>query len=246
MKAITSLVFAALVVLTPVSAGAFDLKSADVAGLRVGMTRAEAEAALKKHAPDLTIQPYEITYSYSDGAAHHQTPPILSRLAAKRQVPGGTGEREEFILVFFGLPGKEVVTALKRSHAGYPNPTSRAGFLQAVTAKYGAPVVAFQGNQWVKWTTGSGKRDCFAIESTTEISDPLMELARAYYNIQDIAECESGLVYSAGRDPVTEFMVTLVDPALVEATDRQVHEWIEALEAEAVRQREANAEAPRL
>jgi hypothetical protein len=63
MKAITSLVFAALVVLTPVSAGAFDLKSADVAGLRVGMTRAEAEAALKKHAPDLTIQPYEITYS---------------------------------------------------------------------------------------------------------------------------------------------------------------------------------------
>jgi hypothetical protein len=73
-----------------------------------------------------------------------------------------------------------------------------------------------------------------------------MELARAYYNIQDIAECESGLVYSAGRDPVTEFMVTLVDPALVEATDRQVHEWIEALEAEAVRQREANAEAPRL
>jgi hypothetical protein len=61
--------------------------------------------------------------------------------------------------VFFGLPGNEVVTALKRSHAGSPNPASRAGFLQAVTAKYGAPVVAFQGNQYVKWTTGSGKRD---------------------------------------------------------------------------------------
>lgn len=232
-----------LTLLAAPAAIAIDLDSADVAGLRIGMTVDEAEAALKKHASDFTIERFEIGYQYSDGAVQLETPLILSRLSAKRLLyPDVPGTSDNFLLVFFGLPGEEVVTALSRSVAGLRNPVTRADFLRSLTGKYGQPTVAFAGNQYATWLVDPGKEQvCFSmLDGVTEISSPLMEVTQ----LLDVSNCASMVRYSVSADPVTNFYAEVVDAELIVSSYDEVQEWINGLEDAAVKEREANAESP--
>lgn len=234
-----------LALLATPAAMALDLATADIAGLRIGMTADEAEAALRKHAADFRIQRYEISYQYSDGAVNFETPSILSRISATRLLyPGVPGTSDNFLLVFFGLPGEEVVTALSRSVGGLRNPPTRADFLKSLSAKYGQPTVAFAGNQYATWLADPRKKqECFSmLNGVSEISSPLMETTQ----LQDFSNCASMVRYSVSADPVTGFFAELVDAERIVASYDEVLGWIDALEAEAVRKREANAELPTL
>jgi hypothetical protein len=245
MKVSLRPVLLVLALLAAPTVKAVDLASADIAGLRVGMTVDEAEAALRKHAADFTIERYEISYGYSDGAVQFETPAILSRLSAKRlYYPGVLGTSDNFLLVFFGLPGKEVVTALGRSVGGLSNPVTRADFLKSLTAKHGEPTVAFAGNQYATWLVDPRKQEvCFTmVDGVSEISSPLMEVRQR----QDFDNCASMVRYHVSSDPVTGFYAELIDVERIVQTYDEVQAWITALEEEAVRKREANAELPTL
>ncbi|MBX3706771.1 MAG: hypothetical protein KF911_09040 [Pseudomonadales bacterium] len=224
---------------------ALDIASTDIAGLRAGMSVDEAEAALRRHAADFTITRHEITYGYSDGAVQYETPPILSRVMAKRlYYPGVAGTQDNFLLVFFGLPGEEVLTAMHRSVSGLRNPATRADFLKSLVAKYGEPHVAFAGNQYATWLADPRRPEvCFTMQNgVSEISSPLMETSQR----QTFDDCASMVRYSVGSDPVTGFYAELIDLEGIIATHEAVQAWIDGLEEDAVRKREANAELPSL
>lgn len=230
-------------------ANAADLSKADIVGLRPGMTWSDAESALKAHNKDFKINVYEATYAYDDGANQFQTPKVLERVHAThtRILSPSTAEMEDIILVFSGTPGKEVVTALRRSSAGTPNPTSLSSFRQALIGKYGEPdSERTTGTPTLSWTSRTAStQDCFDMNSVGPISNALMELVRSR-NISDTSNCADGITYSLSGDPVTGFFASWVDRDLVVNNDAEIQAWVDGLQADAVKKREANAAAPTL
>lgn len=223
------------------------IMEADIAGLKLGMTVAEAEAVITNSHKDFRIEKFEQSFSYSDGVNNFNTPPAVERLYASRATitSPSTAENETFIVFLSGLPGKELVTAIKRTSSGAANPTTREGFIKALVSKYGEVTDLDMNTPIARWGSTRSKQNCFDIHTATVNYPAPMERARVN-GVTDISKCADGLTYTFSGDPVVSFMASLIDGKRVEETDRQLQAWVETLEAEAVSRRAANAEAPKL
>ncbi len=240
-----------LTLIIPAAITHAEVASYDVTGLTLGMSAKEAEAALLKHNKDLKITHSKITYSYSDGVRTFHTDEILGRIIANHRkiLSPSSVELEGFILDFLGLPGKEVLTAIKRSQAGMANPPSVVTFKQALEKKYG-PVTKVDRHM-LRWDDANGTQYCYDALSMNESTPPLNELTPAR-DMEDKSSCRDYLTYALSvqsgpvamdsKDPLQGFVAALVGAKLLAEKDAELQTWIQKLEDDANEKRAANAE----
>jgi hypothetical protein len=75
------------------------------------------------------------------------------------------------------------------------------------------------------------------LESAQQSQDPLPA---------DLTTCGTFVYYTTGMDPVRGFMAGLFDVGAIFETYRSRNAWVGDLEAEAIRKREGQSQAPRL
>lgn len=238
----------------------------DIAGIKLGMTEAEARAALKAFDAQSPIKPQHQAFSYSDGVSHFQTPPFLNAL----QMTIGPMAMSTGIKVWFSdhLSGEPRVIGVARRHQDHsPAAPTLAKFNQSLEGKYGKPtgVASPRDPVWEE----AGKPSCIRVKDYygkvqpgpgpfTSMAQSLTD-PRGFENEieknraggaplpKDLATCGTFVFYShADADPVKVFYGGLFDVGAMIATERARNKWVDDLEAEAVRKRESQSQGPRL
>lgn len=243
----------------------------EVAGLRLGMTEAEATQAIRAFDAKAQLTNRRLShYAYSDGVTGHQTPAFLSELEFR------TAD-SRFRIWFASPPGESRVYAIHRYAQGVPTPPARAQFVSALAAKYGSPQLHYdpsRGTNIAQWNE-PGKPDCavstqaagrIAVDGGNETLLPpnaagvLEGLARQQHpNLRrtmgasiDVARCGRVLRYTWGGPannsafPIADFYVWLIDQGSMVANERRSTQWVKQLEAEAVRKRQGQGVTPKL
>lgn len=236
----------------------------DIAGVQIGMTEAEVEAALKTFDSGLELASVMAVFNYSDGVSHTlESPEFLDRVEAKQ------GNQGVSITVYFsGGPGEDVrVIGVSRSALIMANPPTAAQFMQSLVAKYGQPAGLSSKNQSLPVWEEAGKPSCIRardyknevdINIGTGIGAGLMVNANAEQFLSkragsisrgllpsDLAQCGAYLGYYYLGDPVRNFSAELYDLGAVVATERSRTAWVDQLQAEAVSKRQGQGQVPK-
>lgn len=255
-----------LSVSVPAHAEGIPASGMDIAGLRIGMTEADAMAALRAFDPGAKVTRRTVaSFPYFDGASMLQAPEFLDQLEVSTN--GGP-----FRVWFTGLPSESRVFAVNRRGAAERPPGSEQ-FVSSLVSKYGpfdARSPARPGGQTVVQWGEEGKPQCTvgkdragqrvpAENSTGTLLPPqaaktLEQQARQGYphlrealgTAMDPARCGVVLRYEWLGDPVASFEAWLVDQGGMIAMGRQSAQWVEQLKADAVRAREGQGTVPRL
>ena len=238
----------------------------EVAGIRLGMTEAEAMAALNAFEPAATITRYTSFFNYGDGASAFQTDDFIDYVSAQ----SGTGNR---INVYFSGPlGEPRVIKVGRSVSVVNGPT-RTEFLNTLISRYGAPS-GFDGGEVAElgnpvWEE-SGRARC---QREFNEGEPVInvgrvgdfDMGRIQYFVEEgltrrigihtagllpdeFTDCGGFLRYQVGSngDLVVSFRAVLVDVAGFVNVERERSAWVASLTEEAVRRRQAQSQTPRL
>lgn len=238
----------------------------DIAGIRIGMTEADAMAALRAFDPGAKVmRRMAASFSYFDGANMLQTPEFLDQLEVNTN--GGA-----FRIWFTSPPSESRVFAVNRRGGAEPPPGSEQ-FVSSLVSKYGpadARSPARPGGQTIVQWGEEGKPQCTVgkdragqrvpAENTTgtllppqaaktleqQVRQGYPHLREALGADMDPARCGTVLRYEWLGDPVSAFEAWLVDQGGMIATGRQSAQWVEQLKADAVRAREGQGAVPRL
>ena len=220
----------------------------DVAGLKLGMTEAQAKAAMKAYNPAFRISPVYGYFSYFDGKTHGaQTPQFLDRIEAL-----DSGNQVELAVQFSGPPSTPKVIGIKRQSFNHTNPPSPQQFKEALHAKYGAPNVADKGT--LVWDQ-AGKPQC-------NRADP-KRVGHNAYNYggtekqlgfltrkglpANLEQCGSFMVYQfQDYQAVTGFNVYVTDVGAYVQSERDADKWVQSLEQQAQQKTTASGKTPRL
>lgn len=226
----------------------------DILGVRLGMNEAEVRAAMRAYEPQGQIVATHGTLPYSDKVVTRQSPPFLSRLElrVRRQT------MQTPLRVQFSGPGGEArVIAVERQAFGLPNPPTPAQFQQSLEAKYGKPSGYTPGRRMPMWEE-AGKPRCArdaagepmpynTFQSLEDAQRMQGRAATAQPLPADLTTCGAYLQYDYGMSgPVQSFVARLVDLGGLAATEQGRRQQVKRLEQEAIRQREAQAQKPRL
>ena len=115
----------------------------DIAGVQIGMTEAEVEAALKTFDSGLELASVMAVFNYSDGVSHTlESPEFLDRVEAKQ------GNQGVSITVYFsGGPGEDVrVIGVSRSALIRPTLPRRRSSCKASSPNTVSPLIAARIN----------------------------------------------------------------------------------------------------
>jgi hypothetical protein len=266
MKAAPAIALAALCgfVVAAMAQGTPDSKL-EIAGVRLGMTEAEATAALKSFDATLKIAPVMGVFNYGDGANFTlKSPEFLDRLE------GSLGSQGPVLKVFFSGPVGDVrVIGVSRNALIMQNPPTSAQFAQSLVAKYGEPAGLSRGNKSHPVWESAGRPSCVrgrdykgqvVIDLSAGFGESLLTNSSAEeYLVKrsgnntakglipaDLTQCGAFLGYYFAGDPVTTFSAELIDFGAVIATERSRTAWVKQLQTEAVRKREGQGQTPRL
>lgn len=236
----------------------------EIAGLRLGMTEAEARAALRVFDPALTITPVMGVFNYSDGVNPVlKTPEFLDRLE------GSKGNQGASFTVYFSGPAEDVRVIGVSRRAMMPNPPTRAQFGQSLAVKYGNPAGYSNGSQNAPVWESAGKPSCVRVKDhrgqvainlgAGDLGKMLMTNANAEQFLTsrrgnaskglipaDLTQCGAFLSYYYTADPVGSFDAYLYDLGAMVTAERSRSAWVEQLRSAAVRKRQGQAQAPRL
>lgn len=233
----------------------------DIVGIKLGMTEAEARAALRAFDPDLKITPVMGVFNYSDGVNPIlKTPEFLDRLEAAK------GNQGASVKVYFSGPVGDVRVLGVYRMAMVPNPPTGAQFVQGLVTKYGQPSGTGRGNRMNLVWEGEGKPSCvrlrdgnrMALEAFNGVG--LMDsaaveqfLAARRGNIMgkgvlpaDLTQCGAYLSYQYFGDPVRNFDGQMFDLGSMVATERLRTAWVKQMQTEAIRKREGQGQSPKL
>lgn len=247
------------VCLTPVLAHAQSTPASqfDIAGIRLGMTEAEARAAIQAFDPALEIVDVMGVYNYSDGASMHRTPEFLDKIEALER------NRDGLTVYFSGPAGDARVIAVHRDLTVVPNPPTAAQLAQSLIEKYGRPSgINGTAMSHLVWEE-EGKPSCVRFRNGNNVTlsvTPLnnMSSAEEFYERHrnrpigyaippDLAECGVVMDYNwMSGDPVRAFIAELKDIGAIVATERARAAWVEELETQAIRKRQSQGQTPRL
>lgn len=229
----------------------------DIIGLRLGMTVAEAKAALTAYDPAIRIDEHWQYFVYSDGVNHGlQTEEFLAYIDATRQVVNGNHWGSEGISVFFSSPPEEArIVAVTRTLDNTPDPLTSQQFREALVVKYGAP--ASESSFEMRWLFPEGKVDCVLNSGSYHPTqgDFLRHVfqggvAGRMNNPQakDIADCAAYLVYRVGTGslPASNVTALMIDVAGKAGSELAASDWVHDLAEAARKTRESGATAPKL
>lgn len=238
----------------------------DIAGVKLGMTEAQARAALQAFDARSPVDTYHSAYPYSDGVANFQSPQFLNSI---RMTIGDASLGNGIMLWFSGPQAEARVIGIARKHFD-PSPTAPTLVLfeQSLQAKYGAASGVFDGT-YPAWEQ-AGQPSCVRHQERGGQSrihvGSFVSTAQTFNNPQDIentieaqrpnaggtmpadlATCGAFVFYRYHKsDPVRDFTAAIFDLGAMVATERSRNEWVDGLEAEAIRKRQGNSQAPRL
>ncbi|PZR81045.1 MAG: hypothetical protein DI537_38680 [Stutzerimonas stutzeri] len=255
----SALIGVALAALTPAFAQTASTPAAkmDIAGVRIGMTEAEARAALTAFDPSMRIIRTTTRYNYSpgEGRAEQSTPEFFDRL----EVRTANGAVDLFTVYFANPPGEARVVAIERPNLAHTqNPPTQQQFRASLTAKYGQP--SFVGEAEIVWEEAGKPRCSFSRAQNRPLGGGLTRerlfptLSQAQQSRTgiltlptDIATCGQVLSYVHGTyGPVTIARASLLDMGAIWAADMRTTAWVNGLKAEAKRKADAQAQAPKL
>lgn len=252
----------AAILLLAVAAPAAAAQEWDIAGIRLGMTEAEARAALTAFDAGLKVVPVMGVFNYSDGVNPIlKTPEFLDRLE------GSKGNEGVSVKVYFSGPVGEVrVISVYRTVTAVPAPPTASQFVQALFSKYGQPSGTSRANkQHLVWES-SGKPSCIRIKDGNRVSLDAVSGTSLMVNAaveqfftqrrnnimgrglipNDLTQCGAYLGYNYMGDPVRSFFAEANDLGAMVATERSRTAWVKQLQAEAVRKRQGQGQAPKL
>ncbi len=264
MKAVFGIVLGAMLgFVPPTHAQGTTEDKLEIAGVRIGMTEVQVRAALAAFDPDLEVTSIMGVYTYSDGVnVGLRTPEFLDRLEGHK---GGRGNVS--IKVLFSGPGNDVRVIAMSRQAHTPNPPTQAQFTQSLIDKYGQPAGFNRASPGSPVWEGAGKPSCIrardskgqvAIDYGSSIGasdfmqgERVEDLLRSGTTVQglrptDLTRCGTFLSYYLPREPVTSFQAYLYDLGAIVVTHRSRAAWVEQLQVEAVRKRQAQGQTPRL
>ena len=228
----------------------------DIVGIRLGMTPAQARAAMQAYAPKAQILETRASLNYSDKLKAYRTEPFLTTMEvrdkARRNIP---------LKVWFSGPrGEARVIAVHREELNIPNPPSGSQFLASLTQKYGEPTATNPDPAWEE----SGKPRCLRTSWGTDYGSLFAvtrvvtgDFAKAAADIErrpagagmpaDRTTCGAFMVYTGTKNnPARFFVGAMFDVGAIVATHRDREGWVKQLEADAVKKREAGGQVPRL
>lgn len=218
-----------------------------VIGLCLGMTRPQAEAALRRYAADIDIEDNTIFFRYNDGVQQQNAPSFLYQLIGRARALGST-----VTITFSPLPGESQVVGIDLiQNAGAKLPTVDA-YLEDRVATFGPPAargidpgfgIAYQGN--VRWSypeggTACGQVPAGALNGIANIearpgSNIANELARIGF--PDPSQCATVLQFymtaPSQSDPISMMRAELIDIGAAATAERAMFEWLQRLEADA-------------
>jgi hypothetical protein len=260
---------AALVGLTPLAAQAqTPLQTApssnfEMAGIRLGMTEAEARAAIRAFDPTLRITSVMGVFNYNDGVNHAlRTPEFLDRLEAVK------GNQLPSLKVYFSGPVGEVrVIGVHRSEIVTTNPPTAAQFAQTLINTYGRPAgVNGMNNAHIVWAE-AGRPTCIRARNhvnqvalSVSSGTSLMENSAVedFYTKRgseitargllpaDLTQCGAYIDYNLIGDPVRQFVAEMNDLGAMVTAERSRKAWVQQLQDAATRQRQSQGQTPRL
>ncbi len=235
----------------------------DMMGIKLGMTEAQVKAALQAYDPKGKIIASNSSFSYSDKVNQFRTPTFLNSMEVR--------VTRLSILIplkvwFSGPSGEARVIAVRRQEFNIPNAPTGAQFMQSLTAKYGQPTDTNSANVPV-WQE-PGKPSCIKVSygldfnsfSAVVIPPGKNDFGEAAADIEnrpttkakglmpaDLTRCGAFMYYTGtNNNPANHFIAGMFDVGAIIATHRARHAWVRQLEADAVRKREGQGQAPRL
>lgn len=240
----------------------------DIVGIRLGMSPAQARAAIAAHAPKAQITDYIRQFAYSDGVAEKPLPDFLSAINASQ----GPANKSETLEVMFSAPPMEQrVIRVIRTLRLYDDPLPMERAMASVTQKYGkTPKVReaadSKGNNFLRWDE-PGKTVCGDtrpnswdawqvphVDNTPNGFSSYGALQRRKQAPADAANCSAALVVNLVTLPgnpsnnafVREMKFTMTDPGYAIPAMRATAKQIADLEAQARKARQNSGTAPKL
>ena len=241
----------------------------DIIGLKLGMNEAEVTNTFQAYDPSGKIRMLQATVQYSDKIQSFNTPEFLSHM--ELQTTQGSGRNvlpKTFVKVWFsGPPGEARAIAILRQEHNVANAPSGEQFLQALASKYGQPSATDSAGT-PTWEE-EGKPSCIRtahgistgpfssnLSHKSDFSDSVAALERRQQGSgggtgvdlpADLASCGAFLYYLGTiNNPASHFTGAMFDVGAIVAAQRTRNAWVQQLEAEAIKKREGQAEAPRL
>jgi len=235
----------------------------DIAGVRIGMTEAEARAALAAFDPALEIRPVMAAFNFRDGVSMLKSPEFLDRLEGR--LPGlGVAFK-----VHFSGPVDEVrVIAVSRSALVRENPPTAVQFMDSLAAKYGQPTGLSNGRKSQPIWEAAGRPSCIRVRDSkgdvqinlsAKINENLAGGAAEEFLVSrsgnntgkglipaDPTQCGTYLSYYWTGDAVRSFVAELLDLGALVSTERSRAAWVDQLQEEAVRKRQGQGVTPQL
>lgn len=238
----------------------------DIVGIRLGMTTAQARAALQAHAPKAEVTEYTRQLSYSDGAKDQLLPGFLGSITMRREGPAPS--QSETLEVMFSAPPMEPrVIRVTRTLLMPSDPVALDRAMASVTQKYGKPAAVLDahtgmGNisRWVE----AGKTVCgiTAPNSRDARETPPVDNSPAglgHYRAwqqrklapADASNCSAALVVNlvttAPRGTlVREMKLVMTDPGYAVTAMQATAQQIADLQAQARKARQNAGAVPKL
>lgn len=234
----------------------------DIVGLKLGMTEPEVRAAFQAYDAKGKIIATQSAFSYSDKVSSFRTPPFLNSMELRVtrqsiQIP---------LKVWFSGPiGEARVIGIARQEYNLPNPTSSAEFEQGLQAKYGKPSGRAGGGSNIPVWEEAGKPSCIRVSHGIAFGefpqvttghknlDQAAALLEAWHQpgpgrqlAADPPSCGAFMYYTTNMDPLKAFTAGLYDVGAIMKTRESRNQWVDQLEAEAIRKRQGQGQAPRL
>ena len=224
----------------------------DIAGLKLGMSPAQAKAALVAAGFDpKSLSESMATYRYNDGANGHETEAFLDRISAyKREDRNGGRAVDTFNLVFAPPPEGGHLVMIRRKISNPIDPPTVAEYRTALTKKYGKPDVDRTGSPM--WFAPRGAVNCMQTGTAPEAVDGIMlsvNSMKARRKITDPSQCASMLEYRMSavlNGPANTVTAILTDVPGWAKAYLASQEWVEAQRQAAVKARESKASKPKL
>jgi hypothetical protein len=237
----------------------------DIVGIRLGMTPAQARAALQAYAPKAEVTEYSRQFSYHDGVRDQPLPGFLASITARQ---GSAPAHAETVQVMFSAPPMEQrVIRVIRTLALHDDPLALERATASVTQKYGRPsaVLAPHLNngsisRWVE----AGKPVCGDTAPTSHDARQAPPVDHtpgglSHYDAwhrrklapADASNCAAALVVSLvtrnAQDPlVREMTFVMTDPGYAVPAMRATAQQIADLQAQARKARQTSGAVPKL
>lgn len=235
----------------------------DIVGLKLGMTESEVRAAFQTYDAKGKIIAIQSAFPYSDKVNSFRTPPFLNsmELRVTRQ-----SQQTPLKVWFSGPIGETRVIGIARQEYNLPNPSTAAEFEQGLQAKYGKPTGrAGSGSSSMPVWEESGKPSCVRVSHGISFGD-FPQVTTGQKNLDqaaaameawhqrgpgqqlaaDPATCGAFMYYTTNMDPLKAFTAGLYDVGAIMKTRDSRSQWVDQLEAEAIRKRQGQGQAPRL